>query len=170
MDEPENTDDDDALWRFSLAFYDRPGVAQALITLQDRDGLDVNVMLFALWYGISGGGALSTDTLAAAEQATGTLRNEIVVPLRRLRRKLRYHTDCDVQQLREGVKALELAGERLAQSRLARLRTGGGAYMSPAELRAAAHANLALYLSAEGIRSREAAVIAEAFDAFVRDV
>ena len=42
--------------------------------------------------------------------------------------------------------------------------------MSPAELRAAAHANLVLYLSAEGVRNKEAAVIAEAFDAFVRDV
>ena len=31
--------DDEALWRFSLAFYARPGVSEALIALQDRAGL-----------------------------------------------------------------------------------------------------------------------------------
>ena len=46
--------DEEALWRFSLAFYARPGVAEALIALQDRAGLDVNLMLFALWLGVSG--------------------------------------------------------------------------------------------------------------------
>jgi uncharacterized protein (TIGR02444 family) len=170
MDEPENTDDDDALWHFSLALYDRPGVAQALITLQNRDGFDVNLMLFALWFGISGRGALGSDTLAAAERATGTLRNEIVGPLRRLRRKLRDHPDGDVQQLRQGVKALELASERVVQARLARLCARGRTGVPLPERRTTAHANLAVYLGAEGARSREAAVIGEALDAYARDL
>ena len=38
-------------WRFSLALYARPGVAEALIALQDRAGLDVNLILFGLWVG-----------------------------------------------------------------------------------------------------------------------
>jgi len=170
MDEPENTDGDDALWRFSLAFYDRPGVAEALITLQDRDGFDVNLMLFALWFGISGRGALGSGTLAAAERATGTLRDEIVGPLRRLRRKLRDHPDGDIRQLREGVKSLELAGERLAQTRLVRLCARGRTDTPLPERRAAAHPNLAVYLGAEAIRSGEAGVIGEALDAFARDL
>jgi uncharacterized protein (TIGR02444 family) len=160
MDEPENTDDDDALWHFSLALYDRPGVAQALITLQNRDGFDVNLMLFALWFGISGRGALGSDTL----------RNEIVGPLRRLRRKLRDHPDGDVQQLRQGVKALELASERVVQARLARLCARGRTGVPLPERRTTAHANLAVYLGAEGARSREAAVIGEALDAYARDL
>ena len=118
--------EDEAFWRFSLAFYERPGVADALIALQDRDGFDVNLMLFALWFGISGRGALDGDILMAAEQVAGTLRSEIVEPLRRLRRKLRHHPDGDVQRLREGVKVLEIAGEKLVQERLARLAGNGG--------------------------------------------
>ena len=39
------------LWEFSLDFYARPGVSAALIELQDRAGLDVNLILFALWLG-----------------------------------------------------------------------------------------------------------------------
>ena len=57
--------EDEAFWRFSLVFYERPGVADALIALQDRGGFDVNLILFALWLGISGRGLLGGDTLAA---------------------------------------------------------------------------------------------------------
>ena len=56
MDEGGKTSEDEAFWRFSLAFYERPGVADALIALQDCDGFDVNLVLFALWLGVSGRG------------------------------------------------------------------------------------------------------------------
>ena len=170
MDQSEKTSEDEAFWRFSLAFYERPGVSDALIELQDRDGFDVNLVLFALWLGISGRGALGGDALAAAKQVADTLRSEIVEPLRRLRRKLRHHPDREVQQFREGVKALEIAGEKLVQERLARLAGGGRATTDPEGSRAAAHANLALYLGGEGVRSKEAVVIEEALDAFVQDL
>jgi uncharacterized protein (TIGR02444 family) len=157
-----------AFWRFSLAFYERPGVPDALIALQDRDGFDVNVVLFALWLGISGR-ELDGDALAAAERAAGTLRREMIEPLRNLRRKLRAHPDSDVQRWREGVKVLEIAGEKLVQERLARLAGSGRQGTCAGDWRAAAHANLALYLGAEGVRSKEAAVIEKALDAFAQD-
>jgi uncharacterized protein (TIGR02444 family) len=160
----------EAFWRFSLAFYERPGVPDALIALQDRDGFDVNLVLFALWLGVSGRGPLDGDALAAAERIAGLLRSEIVEPLRNLRRKLRHHPDGDVQRLREGVKALEIAGEKLVQDRLARLVGSGCAGTCPGGGRAAAHANLALYLGGEGVRSKEAAVIEEALDAFAQNL
>jgi uncharacterized protein (TIGR02444 family) len=53
VDEGGKTSENEAFWRFSLAFYERPGVADALIALQDREGFDVNLVLFALWLGIS---------------------------------------------------------------------------------------------------------------------
>jgi uncharacterized protein (TIGR02444 family) len=169
MDEGGKTSEDDSLWRFSLAFYERSGVADALIALQDRDGFDVNLVLFALWLGISGRGLLDGDALAAAEHVAGTLRSEIVEPLRNLRRKLRHYPDDDVQRLREGVKELEIAGEKLVQERLAGLAGSGCAKPDPGGRRTAAHANLALYLGRDGVRSKEAAVIEEALDAFAQD-
>jgi uncharacterized protein (TIGR02444 family) len=168
MDETEKTTEEEAFWRFSLAFYERPGIADALIALQDRDGVDVNLILFALWFGVSGRGTLRGDALAAAERVADTLRSELVEPLRSLRRKLRHHPGGDVRKLREDVKALELAGEKLVQERLARL--ARGAKTDPRGWSAAAHANLALYLGKEGIRSKEAAVIEQALDAFTRDL
>jgi uncharacterized protein (TIGR02444 family) len=159
----------EALWRFSLALYALPGVADALIALQDRRGLDVNLILFSLWLGISGRGALGSDLLVAAEATTGMLRSEIIEPLRSLRRKLRHHPDGDVQELREGLKALELAGEKAAQARLARLCVRVRTDASPEDRLAAAHDNLVLYLGLEGMRDgREAAAILRALDALAR--
>jgi uncharacterized protein (TIGR02444 family) len=162
--------EDEAFWRFSLAFYERPGVPDALIALQDRDGFDVNLVLFALWFGISGRGLIGGDALTAAERVAGALRSEFVEPLRSLRRRLRHHPDSDVQRLREGVKALEIAGEKLVQERLARLAATGCAKTCAGGWRAAAHANLTLYLGSEGILSKEAAVIEQALDAFAPDL
>jgi uncharacterized protein (TIGR02444 family) len=169
MDEGGKPLEDEAFWRFSLAFYEQPGVAGALIALQDRDGFDVNLVLFALWLGISGRAPLSGDALGAAEQVAGKLRTEIVEPLRSLRRKLRHNSDADVQRLREGVKVLEIAGEKLVQERLARLAGSWCPGICVAGWRPAAHANLTLYLGEKGSRSREATIIEEALDAFAQD-
>jgi len=108
----------EAFWRFSLAFYARPGVAPALIALQDRDGRDVNVILYAVWLGVARGHAMSAADLAAAESAAAPLRDAVVAGLRGLRRGLRSHPDADVQALRRRIQALEIAAERAVQRRL----------------------------------------------------
>ena len=166
MAEPEIPPEDEEFWRFSLAFYDQPGVAGALVALQDRDGRDVNLMLFALWLGISGRGSLDGGLLAAAAQTAGRLGSEIVEPLRALRRKLHKHPDGDVQKFREAVKALELAGEKLIQQRLFRLCLPLQTSMPLADRITAARRNLAVYLGPEGVRSGEAAIILDAITAF----
>jgi len=157
--------DDEALWRFSLAFYARPGVCEALIALQDRAGCDLNLMLFALWLGVSRGGRLSNEALATADRVARPLRVEVVEPLRALRRKLRPHPDADVQRLREGIKAVELAAEKVIQNRLGGIaRPVAG---DPVGRPAAALANLQLYLGPELARSAEAATVAQALEAFL---
>ena len=156
----------DALWQFSLAFYAVPGVADALISLQDREGLDVNLILFALWFGLSGHGRLDRNRLAAADRAICMIRTEIVEPLRSLRRRLRNYSDEEVQRLREDVKALELAGEELVQSRLARL---AGEVRSDAPLKrrlADACANFALYVGPDDATGTAARFIQEALATF----
>jgi uncharacterized protein (TIGR02444 family) len=159
---------EEVFWRFSLAFYALAGVAEALIALQDRDGFDINLILFALWFGLSGRSGLERATLVQADQAIRAIHEEIVRPLRNLRRGLRRHADADVQRLREDVKTLELAAEKLVQSRLARL--AGPCADIPLEARlAAARVNLALYLGRERAACGEAAVILEALEAYARE-
>ena len=156
----------EAFWRFSLALYARPGVAAALIALQDRAGRDVNLMLFALWAGAVHGLRLDATDLATAEAAISDLRREVVEKLRALRRRLKPAPDSDLQGLRRRVLMLELAAERRVQQRLA---AGPSPNAGPAEpdRNATAAANLALYLGAEA-QSAEAELLRDALAGLVR--
>jgi uncharacterized protein (TIGR02444 family) len=156
------------LWRFSLRFYALPGVAAALLGLQDRAGLDVNLILYALWLGVSGRGRLDCHRLAAAQRAVSVLQTEVTGPLRAMRRQLKPHPDTDVQVLRERVKALELASERAAQARLAALPAARPTRLAAAPPLAAADANLTLCLGPVEAGSAEAAVLREAVTAHLQ--
>jgi len=156
------------LWHFSCAFYAQPGVSEALLALQDRAGLDVNLILFALWQGACGLRRLSQAELMAAERSAGPIRAAIVLPLRALRRKLRSDRDGDVQRLRERIKTLEIAAERIVQRRLARLAGTPASDTVPAARAAAAQANLALVLGPKMAGAAEATRIREALEAFLR--
>jgi uncharacterized protein (TIGR02444 family) len=156
------------LWGFSLDFYARPDVSTALIELQDRAGLDVNLILFALWHGWSGRGRLNGESLVAADQAAGRIRADIIAPLRALRRHLGPCPDADIQRLRGAIKALELDAEKIAQARLADCAGPTPAAANPADRLAAAGANLALYLGCDEARGAAAAVIREALEGLAR--
>jgi len=156
------------LWHFSCAFYAQPGVSEALIALQDRAGLDVNLILFALWQGACGLRRLSQAELMAAERIAGPIRAAIVLPLRALRRKLRSDRDADIQHLRERIKTLEIAAERIIQRRLARLAGTPASDAAPAARAAAAQANLALVLGPKMADAAEATRIRQALEAFLR--
>jgi uncharacterized protein (TIGR02444 family) len=109
------------LWDFSLAVYDRPGVAAACLALQDRHGLDVNLLLFCCWAS-SMERALDPATLAAAEAAVSTWRNQVVRPMRALRRRLKREVEGfpagEVEALRGRLLEAELEAERLEQGRI----------------------------------------------------
>ena len=117
----------EGLWRFSLMVYARPGVAGALIGLQDRSGHNVNLMLFGLWLGLCEATRLDAAGLARAKTAIGRIVRDVVAPLRQLRRALRADPDPDIHALRQRVLALEIAAERRAQARLAASVRRGGA-------------------------------------------
>lgn len=109
----------EGFWRFSLTAYARPGVAEALIGLQDRLGHNVNLMLFGLWLGLCEGRRLDATALKRARAATAPIHDAVVVPLRRLRAQLKDNPDPDIHALRRRVLALELAAERRVHARLA---------------------------------------------------
>jgi uncharacterized protein (TIGR02444 family) len=118
---PEAGDATREFWAFSLDFYRRPGVAEASLALQDRDGRDVNLVLWCLWTGWNGRGRLAADDLARAEAAVAPWRRDVVVPLRSVRRALKGSAVPDSEALRDRVKALELESERLQHGTLASL-------------------------------------------------
>src|SRR5262249_46833557 len=104
------------LWEFSLALYARPGVPEACLALQDRHGLDVNLVLASLWAATGGRGALDGARIAALRDASQAWQEQVVAPLRGVRRRLKGGPE---REFREQLKALELEAERIEQGLLA---------------------------------------------------
>lgn len=129
-------------WSFSLDFYARPDVAARCLAVQDRHGLDVNLVLYCCWRG----DVLTEARLQAAIALTAPWRAEIVQPLRALRRRLKPGfppvPDDAAQALRKRIADAELEAERLQQQALDALARKDGPVPSPS--RQAAAANLAL--------------------------
>ncbi len=127
--------DANPFWEFSLAVYGRPGVPAACVALQDRHGLDVNVLLFAAWAGMECGVALSAERLTAVDSTIAAWRREVVRPLRAVRRRVKAEDDGLYQRM----KAVELEAERIQQDRLFALggltpQPGGNADMAAANM------------------------------------
>jgi uncharacterized protein (TIGR02444 family) len=134
-------------WRFSLRIYRQPGVADACIALQDECGVDVNVLLFFLWLAADKKLIPARNARAVCEQAA-LWHDDVVVPLRTLRRKLKggsplvAHGTAEVFRTR--IKAVELEAERLQQEALFALTPN--LEVEPAEsVEAAARANILAY-------------------------
>ena len=156
----------EAFWRFSLALYARPGVADALLALQDRAGRDVNLILFGLWIGTWRGRELGAAAFAEAEAATAEVSG-LVAGLRALRRPLKGSAGCDVRALRRRLLRLELDAERRVQLRLAERFADRPSPGPERDRRAAAEANLALYLGSDA-ESPEAELLRRSVAALTR--
>ena len=108
-------------WQFSIKFYAVPGVAPACIELQDKSGVDVNVLFFLLW-NANEGRTFSTADVAEIERTIGPWREMAVVPVRNVRRALKTPPPVmgaeAAESLRTRIKAVELEAERLQQEAL----------------------------------------------------
>jgi uncharacterized protein (TIGR02444 family) len=112
-----------ALWRFAVAVYQKPGVSDACLLLQDRHGCNVTLLLFAAWAGAERGVALTADEVAAAGNAVRPWHGEVVEPLRAVRRRLKHGPppapDDATAKLRARIQAIEIDAERIELETLA---------------------------------------------------
>jgi uncharacterized protein (TIGR02444 family) len=106
---------DTPLWAFSLAVYGGEGVADECLGLQERLGLDVNVLLSAAYLGAVEGMRLEVSDIAAANAEVVQWQAHIVRPLRHVRRTLK---PLGQEDLRAQVKEAELAAEKIEQGLL----------------------------------------------------
>lgn len=88
--------------------------------LQDRHGVDVNLLLYAVWRARSGI-ALSREGCLSARTRTEIWRNELILPLRAIRRHAGTlaRRDACFAQAYAALKACELQLERQQQAMLA---------------------------------------------------
>ncbi|MBM3527336.1 MAG: TIGR02444 family protein [Alphaproteobacteria bacterium] len=140
-------------WRFSISFYAVPGVAPACIELQDRAGVDVNVLFFLLWSATLGR-ALSAAEVAALDKTIGAWRDMTVVPLRNIRRALKEPPAIVApgiaETFRSRIKSAELEAERLQQEAMYGLTLTGPLGQPAANAASAAKASTDAYQSVLG--------------------
>ena len=110
-------------WSFALRVYRQPGVAEACLMLQDHHGVDVNVLLLALFAAVDRGILLDRAALEEVDRLVRPWRDEVVVPLRQVRRRLKSGPmpapDAQTEALRNAVKAAELQAEQIEEALLA---------------------------------------------------
>lgn len=113
-------------WPWALGVYTSEGVSPACVVLQDQGGIDVNVLLISFYAALGCGQAVGDDQIAALIAASRPIRNEVVRPLREVRRAMK---DADYgaalsaarDTVRGYVKAAELASEQLELAMLAEI-------------------------------------------------
>lgn len=106
-------------WDFSVSAYRIDGVAEACLRLQDRHGVDVNLFFYFCWLGGVRDSALESAEIMAVQEATAGWRDQVVRPLREVRRHMKSgYPGMDagaVESLRTEVKRIELQSERQQQ-------------------------------------------------------
>ncbi len=115
MDLEVNENVTERLWDFAVTTYASPQVGEACLTLQDEQGVDVPMLLFALWLAANNI-TLSKSSLISIDRRISEWREQVIWPLRDLRRRLKsgpYPAPSEeTEQLRQAVKAAELRAER----------------------------------------------------------
>jgi uncharacterized protein (TIGR02444 family) len=114
--------DPGAFWEFSLAFYSRERVSAACLSLQNRRGADVNILLLCCWLATLGL-RLEPEGLQAAIAAVERWRRDVLEPLRAARRAVSDQFPdigkADRQAIKHDILSVELECERVAQEKIA---------------------------------------------------
>lgn len=104
-----------SLWDWSLRAWRAPGVEAACLDLQDAQGQNIPLLLWAAWTA-STGRPLADDDIEAACDTARVWQETTVAPLRGVRRVLRTRLpdleDDDREAIRAQVQAVEIDAER----------------------------------------------------------
>ena len=111
------------LWRVSLAVYRGAGVQDECLAVQERYGIDVNLLMLVAYVGAIEGAELSAGDVSDALATTGAWHADVVRVLRQARRSLKPLSEAGawapvVAPLRLKVKAAELESEQIEQAML----------------------------------------------------
>jgi len=160
MSEPASAAKANPFWSFSLGYYRGAGVSEACLELQDKCGVDVNVVLFLLWLA-SQKRQLGTDQVKRLADKVRPWQTDVIGPIRALRRRLKSDAPLldtgSAELFRTKIKAIELESERLQQEAMYALAADLAAEPAPSA-EAAARASIAAYQDVLGRPLMAAAV------------
>ncbi len=110
---------DHPFWDFSLQTYGAEGVAPACLALQEGYRVDVNFLLFCLWLGRAGYGAVAADEIARMHGGIDGWHEGVVRHLRTLRKRLKTPIATEDRalalSLRQRIQKIEIDAEHIEQ-------------------------------------------------------
>jgi uncharacterized protein (TIGR02444 family) len=110
---------------FAMNVYRCDGVPEATILLQDRGGVDVNVLLLAAFMGAERARSFGPGDVRAAHDRVAQWQRAVVIPLRTIRRQLKNGPapapNATTTALRDKIKQIELDAEMIELAELAEL-------------------------------------------------
>lgn len=111
-------------WNFSLEVYSKKGVSDACIALQEKCGVDVNILLFCCWTASVGHPVLSKHEVTLLCRSAADWNYDIVQKLRSVRKSFKIKNyECDeeeVRQLQNQILEVEIKAEQIEQFKLMR--------------------------------------------------
>ena len=145
-------------WSFSLETYGRPEIGSACLKLQEKLGVDVNLLLLCVWWSAQPRPDLDRETFGNIVERADAWHREVVLVMRAARRACKAGaaslTADEAKGLHRHVLASEIEcehGEQLIIARTAEELTAGRAPREDGRL-AALHSNLRHYFTLAGIR------------------
>lgn len=139
-----------SLWEFSSTIYRKPGIEKALLTLQRRFGVDVNMLLLCCWAARYRHQKMTASGMAELMAKARIWQSEVVRPLRLLRNRLKVGfasvPRLDTHALRGKVLALEIEAEQMEQDYLAGELLRHSAALDSSQLLQGALANITTYV------------------------
>jgi len=166
-------DSTEGFWDFSVRSYRTTGVADACLSLQNDYGADVNMLLYCCWIGARLG-RFDDDLFDNASKFSTHWAGEVVGPLRSARTWMK-HTGCLTEpmptepcmQLREEIKSVEFAAEKLQQQVLESLASvegeASGEYLEPVLANLTLYAGFSGFELCDDVSRKLAAIICAAF-------
>ena len=153
-------------WEFAAWAYSQPGVDKAMLSLQNRMGVDINMVLFCVWLAYRGSNVNDlAQHLASALKMSRSWQRDLVEPIRICRENLKVIIEGPdlvgrnreaATALRERLKANELDLEALQILGLFGLVSTGdddeGAPVDIVTQKEDAQNNLNVYFAATGIK------------------
>jgi uncharacterized protein (TIGR02444 family) len=148
----------DSFWKWANDAYARPGAAEALLSLQDGAGLNVNLLLWTCWIA-ERFEAAPESAIRNAEAAVSEWRESVTAKLRSARRAMKPFEEKrgyeNAKALRGVVKQCELGAERIEVSLLEDVAHRMLTLAHDGDVAARARANLVAYAALAGAAKRK---------------
>jgi uncharacterized protein (TIGR02444 family) len=102
-------------WRFSVKIYSSAVVERSLLKFQNERGLNVNIVLFCIWYAFCDQGRLNKAEIKQILTRIQYWHDLVVVPLRRIRQQLKEVSNSPWPAIRQDILKNELVCEQIEQ-------------------------------------------------------